>query len=86
MKAETTSIRVRMLMIIVVDQATILNALLLVYSPINFLLLIRMSMKTSTNGSREPFITWERTMINSRGASGIRMMVAPMTINKVYKV
>ena len=44
-------------MMIVVDQAMMLKNLLLVYFPISFLLLMRMSINSSTTGSRDPFIT-----------------------------
>ena len=56
-RAVITSNTVRMLMTIVVDQAITLKNLLLVYFPISFLLLTRMSMNISTNGSKDPFIT-----------------------------
>ena len=72
-------------MMIVVDQAMTLKNLLLVYFPISFLLLIRMSMNSSTNGSRDPFITCESTIIVSNGASGISMKIAATNISRVYK-
>jgi len=38
---------------------------------------------SSTNGSKDPFITCESTIIVSNGTSGINMKIAPIAISRV---
>ena len=72
-------------MIIVVLQAIRLKSFPLVYFPMIFLSLIRMRMKSSTIGSKDPLITSDRTIIASSGALGISMKMAPKAISRVKR-
>ena len=73
----------RMIMMMLAAQATMLKAQVLMCSPIRSRRLISSKIKIRTTGSQTPLATCEKTRIFNSGALGIRMIPPPAMINPV---
>src|ERR1700730_2967909 len=78
-----TSIRDNPMTITAVSHEIALNQCELVYFPIKSVLLIRISMKIITIGSRTPFRTCDRMITFTSGKLGISTTAAPSPISDV---